>query len=417
MAENDFGVIGEAGPAVYAVQAFLKDLNLYSGPIDGNINLMTVDGIRIYQERMGITPTTYGVWDAATEEATNYFTHYVTQGTRWWSSKSGGRVTFDPKTTIPDLASPKPPTGETPTVDTPTPTPDDTPNPQPPDLRDAFAEADRFFRSVGLPALIEPAKQALRDGMTFDQFKSVLYSPDTSNPTYLQAHEAFKARFPAIFSRENGFQTLTPEIYMTLEDTYREIFRNSLLPASLFDSPEDFTRLIESDVSPTELQQRIEQGFDRVQQAAPEVRQAFADYFGVAGDSALAAMFLDPTPGTTDRLLRMVEEAAIGGAGTSYGVAVTRELASRLASVGVEEMQARRGFKQISQISTLFQENLGDTADMTAEREGVATVFDAGDPEAARALEARRAGRVNTMQGGGAALITDQGVRGFGTSS
>jgi hypothetical protein len=113
----------------------------------------------------------------------------------------------------------------------------------------------------------------------------------------------------------------------------------------------------------------------------------------------------------------MVEEAAIGGAGTSYGVAVTRELASRLASVGVEEMQARRGFKQISQISTLFQENLGDTADMTAEREGVATVFDAGDPEAARALEARRAGRVNTMQGGGAALITDQGVRGFGTSS
>lgn len=58
---------GAKGPDVYAVQAMLKSIGYYSGPIDGQFGTLTERGVRLFQTKVGLPAT--GAVDSQTLQA------------------------------------------------------------------------------------------------------------------------------------------------------------------------------------------------------------------------------------------------------------------------------------------------------------------------------------------------------------
>lgn len=283
---------------------------------------------------------------------------------------------------------------------------------------------------------------------------------------WLYDQPEFERRFPAIKERlATGKAPVSPEEYLQLERTYSQIMRTTGLPRDLFNKPDDFTRLIAADVSPKELEDRIVRGYEKVRAADPTVREAFSRFFGVNGDGALAAMFLDPTQ-ASEVLAEKVREAEIGGAALRFGLDLSREQATDLVDAGIDYDRAITGMAQVAELAPLFAETQGeatigsgpagwqkvsaggekyrvrlddgterlfDTAeaagefsaaqpkntsgswvkrtrnDLTAEEHGVGAVFQL-DPQAMDRVRRRLAERKAAFGGGGGAAIGGQGV-------
>ncbi|MGA4923326.1 hypothetical protein, partial [Bacillus subtilis] len=68
-------------------------------------------------------------------------------------------------------------------------------------------------------------------------------------------------------------------------------FQAAGLPKDFYDSPTDFSALIGKFANPMQIADRTVAAYKQVSTAAPEVRSAFADFFGPVGDHALAAFF------------------------------------------------------------------------------------------------------------------------------
>src|SRR5690606_26025042 len=158
--------------------------------------------------------------------------------------------------------------------------------------------------------------------------------------------------------------------------------------------------------------ERVQNGYQQVAYAAPEVREVFADYFGARGDNALAAFFIDPDR-AAPVLRNMVTEAQIGGAGRQQGLMIDLATAARLRGTGVTEDEARQGFAAVRELDPLFTETVTEADDFTALGEGLAAVFNL-DPAARRRLERRQAARLAAFQGGGGAAVGQTGVLGAG---
>lgn len=206
-----------------------------------------------------------------------------------------------------------------------------------------------FLEEFGLGTLTDYAWGLMQDGVTQDQVMLYLYD-----------RPEFQERFPALaIRRENGLPPISPAEYVALEGTYRQIMHASGLPANFYDEPGDYTALIAGDVSPAEVQTRVEQGFQAVSMAPPEVRDAFSAYFGVTGDGALASMFLDQNR-AVPALLDMVARAQVGGAGSMLGFEITSRAADELVDFGVDFNAALQGFRALADAASLFRETIGE---------------------------------------------------------
>jgi hypothetical protein len=122
--------------------------------------------------------------------------------------------------------------------------------------------------------------------------------------------EPYKKRFPAnelIRKRiaggvgRPGDRLLSPKEYMDLEQTYRQIFRDSDMPEGYYDEAADFTKLISNDLSPIEMRERVALAKDALYYADQSIVQTLQDFYGLTtGD--LIAYLLDP-----DRALTAIE--------------------------------------------------------------------------------------------------------------
>lgn len=248
-----------------------------------------------------------------------------------------------------------------------------------------------LLRQYGLESLTTWAMDALARGLSGTQVEQEM-----------RRRPEFIARFPAITERERlGLAPISPAEILANERQYTQIMRNSGLPPSFYDQPEDFTRLLVADKSPAEVQTVVDEGFLRVQQAPREVRTAFRDYFGVDGDSALAAFFLDP-----DRarpvLLKMASQAQVGGAGRQFGFDVSAETAGRIVETGGAQ-GAGQTFAQLAESAPLFEATVTETPNLTARQEGVAAAFglDAQSREAVRKRQEERQAQFTGFGGRG----------------
>jgi hypothetical protein len=255
----------------------------------------------------------------------------------------------------------------------------------------AFGIVNTFLQRAGLQGLETQIRSLLAQGI--EDSDAILFN--------LRETQQFQTRFKANAARARlGLPELDPATYIGLEQQYRSTLVANRLPSNFYDSPDDFEKLIEGDVSPAEFQSRIDQGFARVRDADPAVLNTLRQFYPEVGndESSLAAYFIDPTRAAT-ALQRQVEAARIGARGREqgrlqFGAATAEDLVAR----GYTAEQAQGAFERAGQLAGLYEEMGGEQGLTQEQKVGAALGFDV---EAQLELERRRAQRVGQFQAGG----------------
>jgi hypothetical protein len=172
-----------------------------------------------------------------------------------------------------------------------------------------FSEFDRY----GLGALIEPLKGFIQDGLSEAEFTLRLRETD-----------AYKKRFAANQARvKNGLRALSEAQYIELEDQYQDVMRRYGMPETYYTRgdmgrQEGFEKFIGGDVSPVELEDRIQTAQNRVLNTNPEVSKALREFYPEITGGDILAYALDPNQAITN-IKRKVGAAEIGAGAMQSG--------------------------------------------------------------------------------------------------
>ena len=227
------------------------------------------------------------------------------------------------------------------------------------------------FSSYGMGSLVEPLKVFITEGLSPAELTLRLRETD-----------GYKKRFAANQARiQKGLRALSEAEYVLEEDKYQEIMRRYGLPETYYargemGRQEGFEKLIGGDVSPIELEDRIQTAYNRVINAAPEVTASLRSFYPEINQGDLLAYFLD-TDKAIQNIKRKVTAAEIGGAAAMSGLATSATRAEELARYGVTGEAAREGFQAISdtlptaqKLSSIYaKQGIGPYTQTTAEQQ------------------------------------------------
>ena len=283
--------------------------------------------------------------------------------------------------------------------------------------RSIYQMLSSFLRDLGLGELAQTTADGDPAGWLWQQMQAGIDSAEELRVA-IESTDVWRDRFGVIVEQRQRaakgepVQVMSVDEVVAYERSVAQLMRQAGLPPTFYDSYQDFNSLILSGMSVAEVDQRLGEAWNRARNVAPEVRQAFEDFYGAGqGDSALAAFFLDPerTQATLDKASRAAYAA---GMGERYGIGLSRQRAEDIATGPLTEGGIVQGLEQVNRMGGVFTESLGETTDLTAGREGVDVVFDgSADAQTAidRRLAARRSGDRSST--GGAAL-TNRGLVG-----
>ena len=208
--------------------------------------------------------------------------------------------------------------------------------------RDAYLAVKNLFKTYGLDSLAPKIYDYIKNG----------YSGDTIS-ILLQDTPEYKTRFAGNEARKAaGLPVLSPGQYLSTEASYRQIMQSAGLPAGFYDQPSDFTNWIGGDVSPTEIQSRVDLASQATILANPSYRQAL-NQMGIK-DSELTAYFLDRTR-ALPALQKSAAAAAIGAQALEQGMTFDTQYAQKLAAQGITAQQAQQGYSNIHQNLETYQ--------------------------------------------------------------
>lgn len=201
--------------------------------------------------------------------------------------------------------------------------------------RDAYLALTNLFDSYGLGTLAPKIYDYIKNG----------YSADTIS-ILLQQTDEYKQRFAGNESRKTaGLPVLSPSEYLATEASYRQIMESAGLPSGFYDQPSDFTTWIGKNVSPTEIQSRVDLATQATTLSNPSYRQAL-NQMGIS-DNQLTAYFLDPTR-ALPTLQKSAATAAIGAEALQQGLTFDTQYAQQLATSGVSQSTAHQGYAEIA---------------------------------------------------------------------
>lgn len=202
--------------------------------------------------------------------------------------------------------------------------------------RDAYAALSTLFASYGLSSLAPKILDYLQQG----------FGSDTIT-TLLQQSQEYQQRFSGNQARiSNGLQVLTPAEYLATEASYRQLLQAAGLDPA-FMNHDQYSEWIGKDISPTEIQDRVNMAVQATTQATPSVLQGFAQLGANAGD--LVSYFLNdnnPMP----QLQLKLNQAQIIGAGLQTGVGTTNAAALQFAQQGVTYQQAQSAYQKVAAV-------------------------------------------------------------------
>jgi len=255
---------------------------------------------------------------------------------------------------------------------------------------DAFAQLQVLLNRYGLGKLEANVRDLIARGITDGE--AILFQ--------LRDTEDFRTRFKANAARAKaGLPELDPATYIGLEEQYRETLRRNLGPEmfDVYDDPEDFRKLIEGDVSPAELQERVNEGYRLVADADPEVKRQMQTLYNV-NEQQLVGYFLNPAK-ATPVLTRQAQAAKVAArareqAGFQLGATTAEDLIAR----GYTPSQAQQVFQEVGQLAGLYSEMTGEQMLSQEQKVGAAFGFDV---QAQQEIERRARQRVAEFQGGG----------------
>ena len=242
------------------------------------------------------------------------------------------------------------------------------------------------------PALLTDVKTALADRR--------ITGASTIDDIGIQLREsaAFKQRFAANEARRAANKpAYSVSQYLQLESAYRQVLNAAGMPKDFYNNQEDFQNFITNDISPDEVQYRVQQGYAAVQNADPTVVNELKTLYGL-DDGTLAAYFIDPNR-TKEAVVRSARAAEVAAqARKQAGIGLTATQAEELVLGGVTEQQAQQAFSDVRALEELTRPLVGEQALTQQELiQGVTGINAAAQQRVAKTARRRQA----TLQQGG----------------
>ena len=211
--------------------------------------------------------------------------------------------------------------------------------------QNAITMLTQTFINYGLSADIASAVTNLvQQGYTSDTIQVMAQDPKGTNPLA----QAFQQRFPANAARmAAGLPVLSPAQYIANEQGYAQVMRAYGLNPSFATNKDVFTKLLTNDVSPTELNGRVNTAKQVIENTDPAVAQQLQAYYGLSQGDMIAHV-LDPTI-ATPIIEKQISTSQIGAEAARYGANVGQSYAEQLSNLGVTQAQAGQGFQNIAQ--------------------------------------------------------------------
>lgn len=196
--------------------------------------------------------------------------------------------------------------------------------------QDAYAFLTGMLKQWGIESLAPTVLDLLQEG----------YSTEAV-PVLLQDTPAYKQRFVGNeLRKKQGLPALSPGEYLSAEQSYRNIMQAAGLPEGFYDNPDDYAGFIGRDVSPLELQRRV----DKAVKAANTLDQSSVDllqeWYG-ADRSHAAAFYLDAERGM-DAINRAERGITIASAAGARGVGLDKSTAERYGAAADEQNYQRQ---------------------------------------------------------------------------
>ena len=242
------------------------------------------------------------------------------------------------------------------------------------------------------PALLQDVKTALADrritgASTIDDIG-----------IQLRESEAFRRRFGANEARRAANKpAYSVSQYLQLESSYRQVLNAAGMPKDFYTDRTDIESFITNDISPDEVQYRVQQGYAAVKNADPAVVNELKTLYGL-DDGTLAAYFIDPNK-TKDAVVRSARAAEVAAqARKQADIGLSAAQAEQLVLGGVTEQQAQQAFSDVRSLQELTRPTAGEQA-LTQEEliQGVTGINAAAQQRVAKTARRRQA----TLQGGG----------------
>ena len=225
----------------------------------------------------------------------------------------------------------------------------------------------------------------------------------------------FQQRFPGIVARQKAnLPPISPADYISYENQALQMENQYGLPKGMLTDPTRLGDLIGKDVSPNELADRVQNGYQQVAFAPPDVRQAFSAMFGVNGDGALAAHFLDTTH-ASKLLTEQATAATLAGTFGQGGVNMDTQTAMTLAQNGVTATGGGSALADLQKTSPLYDATIGEQNTLTAGNQGVKAEFGLDATSQQQVLQ-REQERTAQFAGGGKASGDQYGTEGAGAA-
>ena len=253
---------------------------------------------------------------------------------------------------------------------------------------DAYARLTALLGRIGLEGLTGNIRELVAKGITDSD--AILFE--------LRGTTEYKTRFAGNAARAaKGLPELSPATYVALENSYRDTMRAAGLPAGFYDESSDFRKLIENDVSVSELNSRVQEGYVMVRDADPEVKRQMQRLYNVS-ENELAAYFLDPER-AAPILTKQAQAARVSArAREQAGFDLTATSAEDLLARGYTPQQAQATFERLGELSGLYQEMGGEERLTEAQKIGAAFGYDV---ESLKKIERRQRERIAEFQAGG----------------
>lgn len=282
-----------------------------------------------------------------------------------------------------------------------------------------FDLISQYLGSMDLGGLFSIGADGLPGGWLWDQITSGIDN-EAAIQMALEATPQFQARYGIISELRKqagtGAAVHVPTVaeVREYEQSVTQIMKMAGLPSFMYDNVSDAHQLMIQGLSVAEVEQRLGQAWERVQNTDPAVRAAFGEFYGITGDAAMAAAFLDPTR-TLASLERDSRAAYTSGMGHRVGVNIDKTTSERIADLPKTEAGIYENLTQLGALEGggVFTETMGEAAtDLSVENTGIDAVF-FGDGAASGRVERRVIERNSAraaVPGGG--LRTQRGLTG-----
>lgn len=288
-----------------------------------------------------------------------------------------------------------------------------------------FDQIALYLGSMDLDGLFKVDANGQPSGWLWDQIVSGIDN-EAALQIALENTDQFKQRYGIIAEMRaqavQGKAVHVPTVAEVREYEQRvtSLMRQAGLPSYMYDNWSDAHALMRNGLSAIEVEERLGQAWERVQNTDPKVRAAFKDFYGTLdGDAALAGVFLDPTR-TLSALERQSRAAYTAGQGRKVGIELDKQVAERIADMPFTDAGIFDRVGQLNEMnkSGLMTESIGESGnDLTTEGVGVDAAF-FNDGKALGELERRvieRQAARSAVPGG--AARTQQGLIGVSSAT